>query len=62
MSLSVIAGLNASISTIIGGLVYFTKFADSKLTKTQAEKQSETAKLEQDEAAVLKETGRPKWD
>lgn len=30
-------------------------------TKTQAEKQSETAAAEQTEAELLKKTGRPQW-
>lgn len=30
--------------------------------KTDAEKQSETAQLEQTEAELLKQSGRPKWD
>jgi len=62
MSITAIAGILTSLATIVGGFVYFTKFASSKLTKTQAQKEADTAQKEQDEAALLKKAGRPKWD
>ena len=59
MSFTAIAGALASISAIVGGLVYVFKYSSWALTKTPAQAEQDIEKQEQENKHEAEETGRP---
>lgn len=59
VSIAAIIGAISSIATIVGGFTYFFKYSSWALTRTQAQKDADIDKANQDAKHEAEDTGRP---